>query len=133
MGTDDIELLRDLVRHVPAVLWVEAYSDAQPSKSIPIYYSEGSEVVTGYRPHDWFDDPELWLKIIHPEDQQRVVTETWESSMHRKPFASDFRILRPDGRPVLVREKATVVRDDDRDRDVWYGITMDVGEPDSAG
>ena len=86
------------------------------------------EQLTGFGPNAWSEDPELWLKVIHPEDQQRVATESWQTSMDGGAFSSEFRILHRDGRTINVREIATVVRDDERRRQVWYGLTLDVGD-----
>ncbi|MEW5909328.1 MAG: PAS domain-containing protein, partial [Thermodesulfobacteriota bacterium] len=37
-----------------------------------LYVTPASENLTGYRPRDFIEDPELLLKIVHPEDQAAV-------------------------------------------------------------
>ncbi|MGB3760504.1 MAG: PAS domain S-box protein, partial [Rivularia sp. (in: cyanobacteria)] len=49
---------------------------------------------------------EGWIKILHPEDRERVL-RTWKQAVKAKiPFASDHRFLRPDGRVVWVIAQA---------------------------
>ncbi len=49
---------------------------------------------------------EGWIKILHPEDSERVL-QAWKQAVKAKiPFASDHRFLRPDGRVVWVIAQA---------------------------
>lgn len=43
-----------------------------------------------------------WLSALHPEDRERVMGEWTESSVIRRPFTSEYRILRRDGSVVWV-------------------------------
>jgi PAS domain S-box-containing protein len=38
-----------------------------------------------------------WVKALHPDDRERVAAEWYEAAVHRKPFAGEYRYLRPDG------------------------------------
>lgn len=36
------------------------------------YVSPAAAVLTGYRPEDFYADPELWTRLVHPDDRARV-------------------------------------------------------------
>jgi PAS domain S-box-containing protein len=129
---DEAARIVELVERVPAGMWIEAYEDAQPSKALRLYSNDRVEEITGYGRQAWDDDPDLWMKVIHPEDQQRVVTETWQTTMRGEPYCSEFRLIHSDGHIVNVFEQATVVRDSENHRDLWFGVTVDLGERDPA-
>ena len=38
-----------------------------------------------------------WVTALHPDDRERVAAEWYEAALHRKPFAGEYRYLRPDG------------------------------------
>jgi PAS domain S-box-containing protein len=62
------------------------------------YVSPSSERIIGYKPDDFYADPELGLKIVHPED--------------RKPFLEYISLKNLDHRPVtlrMVRKDGTVI------------------------
>jgi len=40
-----------------------------------IYISPQVEGMFGYAPEEWFSDPGLWSKALHPEDREWVFTE----------------------------------------------------------
>ncbi|MEO0687203.1 MAG: PAS domain S-box protein, partial [Cyanobacteria bacterium J06649_11] len=49
---------------------------------------------------------EGWIKVLHPEDRERVV-RAWKEAVKAKiPFVSDHRFLRPGGRVVWVISQA---------------------------
>lgn len=49
---------------IDLVFWKE--SDGQYR-----YVSPASELITGYRPEEFMNDPELMIRIIHPEDREK--------------------------------------------------------------
>jgi|GEM_PF-1566676 len=51
-----------------------------------------------------------WTRAIHPEDCERVFAEWYEAAERQTPFASHHRFLRPDGRIVWSRVRASQMR-----------------------
>src|SRR5438128_2597284 len=102
--------------------------------SMPLLARRAAESV-GSGPSDgedrWAADPELCLKVIHPDDQQRVVTETWRTTQEAAPYRTEYRIIRRDGAVVRVREEAAVVHDDGQQQEIWYGMMSDVSDHES--
>src|SRR5438132_7929766 len=62
---------RALVEHIPAV----TYIDAADRTSSSLYMSPQVQEILGYPPEEWLTDPDLWIKLLHPEDRERVITE----------------------------------------------------------
>ena len=38
-----------------------------------------------------------WVKAVHPDDRERVAAEWYDAALRRRPFAGEYRYLRPDG------------------------------------
>jgi hypothetical protein len=43
--------------------------------SSTIYVSPQAEDMLGAAPEEWLADPELFAKLLHPEDRERVLSE----------------------------------------------------------
>jgi|GEM_PF-1332490 len=62
-----------------------------------LYVSPSCERITGHSREEFMDEPELLLRIVHPEDREAVAKHLEEASSAREPRSIDFRIVRPDG------------------------------------
>ncbi|HOY63208.1 MAG TPA: PAS domain S-box protein, partial [bacterium] len=62
-----------------------------------IYSSPACERITGRTPEDFIADPELLLKIIHPDDREEAQSFWDEMQSTRERNDHKFRIVRPDG------------------------------------
>lgn len=115
---------RLLVERVPAVVYV----DASDESSSAIYMNPQSQDMLGYAPQEWLADPELWIKILHPDDRERAVTEAERTRMTGEPFEIEYRLIARDGSVVWVRDEATLVRDDGDSTGRWWGVLLDITE-----
>ena len=52
------------MEQLPAVVYIDTYEETPITLSI----SRQIEKLTGYRPEEWIADPELWIRVIHPDD-----------------------------------------------------------------
>jgi PAS domain S-box-containing protein len=67
-----------------------------------------------------------WLKGLHPEDRDRVVEE-WRQAIDRQiPFASEFRLQRPDGSITWVFGQA-IAEGSGEDR-IYIGTVTDISD-----
>jgi PAS domain S-box-containing protein len=62
-----------------------------------LYSSPSCERITGYRPADFQADPELLLRIIHPEDRPRWEAHHSEGTAPGGPSELEFRIVHRNG------------------------------------
>jgi PAS domain S-box-containing protein/putative nucleotidyltransferase with HDIG domain len=120
------ERYRNLVERVPAVVYTASLLEAIS----PLYVSPQVEPLLGYTPDEFITDPNLWNRVIHPEDRGWVqaehsrFTSTWapeaagrdgaNGDRWRKsePLILEYRALTRAGRLVWLRDEAVIVLDE---------------------
>jgi diguanylate cyclase (GGDEF)-like protein/PAS domain S-box-containing protein len=115
---------RALIEHTPA----GAYIDAVDEVSSSLYISAQVETMLGYAPEEWLVDREFFLKILHPDDQERVLVENARTNESGERFDMEYRLISRDGRTVWVHDEAVLVRDEEGDPLYWQGVMTDVTE-----
>jgi PAS domain S-box-containing protein len=76
------------------------------------YFFIGSATAHVYQrpPAEFMQDPDLWFKVIHPNDLSSI--DGFMDNLHRHGLAcAEYRILRPDGSIAWVIDKARIIRD----------------------
>ncbi len=61
-----------------------------------LYVSPAFEHIWGVSPANLYKNPQLWIEMIHPQDQQKVKHNFWES-FPQGGFNQEYRIICPDG------------------------------------
>ena len=115
------ELYRTLIEQIPAVVYINRISGME----VPIYTSRGIQDVLGVAPDDFMRDGR-WFSMLHPDDHDRVVEENTRTSRELEPFSVEYRLVRPEGRIVWVRDEAQVVRDERGEPRFWSGVMFDI-------
>jgi PAS domain S-box-containing protein len=115
---------RNLVEQVPAVVYIDDVDDI----STVLYISPQVEELTGYSQDQHLADPELWVKRLHGDDRERVLAESRRTNETGEPWRIEYRMLRPDGGVVWVRDEAVLLRDDHGRPLCWQGVLLDVTE-----
>ena len=113
---------RSLVEQIPAVV----YSD---DGEVTNYVSPQIEQILGVSPAAYLADPDTWMRMVHPDD--RATSRAAERRVPRRPKAAistDYRMVRPDGRIVWIRDRAFAQRDDEGRGDLGAGILFDITE-----
>ena len=111
-----------LVEKSPAVVYIDALDDYAST----IYISPRIEQLTGYKPREWRRDADLWPRILHPEDRERVLEQTARHNETGEPFLSEYRMIARDGRVVWVRDEAVMVHRPDGSFLHSQGIIQDI-------
>jgi PAS domain S-box-containing protein len=62
-----------------------------------LYISPSCERITGYTREEFMENPDLYFRIIHPDDLERVAAHWREDQFHHQVYELEFRILRRDG------------------------------------
>ncbi len=112
---------RTLVEQLP----IAVYVDLADESSTTLYTSPQSEILTGYTTEEWLTDHELWPKILHPEDRERVLEEH-RTSNKTGNFNTEYRVIRKDGRVVWIRDDARLLRDENGTPKFWQGVLIDI-------
>jgi PAS domain S-box-containing protein len=85
------------------------------------------EQLTGYTPEQRLMDPELWVRMLHPDDRDAVLEASLRSNESTEPWDIEYRIIAADGRTVWLHDHAVQVRDRSG-ATRWQGILQDVTE-----
>ncbi|MBK8033176.1 MAG: PAS domain S-box protein [Chloroflexi bacterium] len=112
--------LRSLFVNLQDVVW----SADIPSYEIE-YLNPAARTVFGRPESDFYEDCELWRKIIHPDDAHRV-EELGNSLLHGGRRDATYRILRPDGEVRWLHDRAWIVRDAEGQPVRMEGIASDI-------
>jgi len=79
----------------------------------PIFISDRWEEWTGYSAQDFYHDRQTWLKSLHSEDRDRVVSTYTGACENRLEFDCEYRVVHRDtGRVRYVREYGMPVKDE---------------------
>ncbi|MFN2590771.1 MAG: EAL domain-containing protein [Actinomycetota bacterium] len=115
---------RALVEQVPAVVYIDLPNEGDRT----MYVSPQIESMLGLSPDEYISDPKLWDKHVHPDDRDRVM-QTYRDAIRRgEPSSSEYRMIRPDGRVVWVRDDVVMLEQEPGRRKVIQGIMFDVTE-----
>jgi diguanylate cyclase (GGDEF)-like protein/PAS domain S-box-containing protein len=118
------EQYRTLVETVPAVTYVQEIDET----STMTYVSPQMVDLLGYTPEECTSDPDHWIKVLHPEDRERVLAENRRTNETGEPFSMEYRQFAKDGRVVWIRDEATLVRGENGESLYWLGVQFDVTE-----
>jgi diguanylate cyclase (GGDEF)-like protein/PAS domain S-box-containing protein len=94
-----------------------------------LYISPSVEGVLGYPRRQWLEERGLWDKLLHPEDEHRVVSNEAECERSGEKLVQEYRLRAADGRDVWIRDEMTVVFDRQTGTDpLFYGVFLDVSD-----
>ena len=121
---DNEQRYRRLVEQLPAVTYINPLSETDSS----LYISPRVEELLGYSVEESREDPELWERLLHPEDRERVNAEEARTSASGEPFRIEYRMIAKGGRVVWIRDEAVLVHDEDGEPLFWQGFMVDITE-----
>ena len=120
---------RTLVEQLPLAIYIDALDEAATS----LYNSPKNAEITGYSHEQWIADPDLFAKIVHPDDRDEVLAGFEAARVEGRPFAADYRIIRPDGTTVWVHDESVVVHDEAGTPLYRQGYLLDISPPQAGG
>jgi PAS domain S-box-containing protein len=112
---------RTLVEQLPAV----SYMDAVDERMTSIYVSPQVERVLGMSGEMFLND-QAWARHLHPDDRERAIAELRGAIDAGGPFSLEYRMTRPDGRVMWIRDQGTVVHDDPGRPRYVQGLYLDI-------
>jgi len=113
---------RTLVEQLPLAIYIDAIDDGATS----MYNNPANELITGCSDEEWKADPNLFSKLLHPDDRERVLTAFADARESHEPVSTEYRIIRRDGSQVWVRDEAVVVRDEAGRAEHVQGYLLDI-------
>jgi diguanylate cyclase (GGDEF)-like protein/PAS domain S-box-containing protein len=122
-GADAVrEEYRQLVETIPLVTYVDGLAAHAPT----IYVSPQLEDLIGYTTEEWMTDDELWLKLLHPDDRVRALSENEIHVQTGKPYRMEYRLRTRDGRWKWFLDEAVIVRDSEGTPMYSRGFLVDI-------
>lgn len=122
---------RSLVEALPAMTYIELPS-RDPRKTSFEYLSPQVESILGYTANEIMSRPDGYLRIVHPDDLERVVAENAHVEATGERYDSLYRLIAKDGRIVWMHSIASLVRDEQGEPRFWHGVALDVTAQKSA-
>jgi diguanylate cyclase (GGDEF)-like protein/PAS domain S-box-containing protein len=119
---------RSLIEDGPLV----SYIDKPDEVASAVYVSPQVEELIGYTVEEWLADPDLWHRILHPDDRARALAENARHNETGEPFHLEYRMLHRDGHVVWVHDQARVVRDERGKIVASHGVMLDITARKSA-
>ncbi len=112
---------RSLVDSLPAIVYVV---EPKPPYS-PSYVSPNVQSL-GYKQEDWYTKPNFWTSIIHPEDRERVLSQTEEALETGRENKYEYRVVTAEGSTVWLHDRGRFVQDEDGQKLYWQGVMLDI-------
>jgi diguanylate cyclase (GGDEF)-like protein/PAS domain S-box-containing protein len=94
-----------------------------------LYISPSVEDVLGYPRRQWLEERGLWDRLLHPDDEERVVSNEAECARSGEKLVQEYRLRAAAGHDVWIRDEMTVVVDRRTGADpLFYGVFLDVSD-----
>jgi PAS domain S-box-containing protein len=118
---------RSLVEQLPAVVYV-----LDAARGELLYVSPSATAMFGTEPAEILADPDLWERLLHPDDRDRVVGSWHGAFAGGVPFHEAYRASRDDGSTVWVDDACHPVRNADGGIAFWQGVQFDISSTKDA-
>ncbi|HTX80127.1 MAG TPA: diguanylate cyclase [Longilinea sp.] len=115
---------RTLVEQSTAITYINAVDDKRSN----LYISPQIEELLGYSAEDLSQDGDLWQKLIHPDDDERVQEENLRTNASGEPFSMDYRMRTKNGRVIWVHDEAVLMDHGEGKAKDWQGVIYDITE-----
>jgi PAS domain S-box-containing protein len=116
---------RTLIEQIPAITYIDPL---EPEPIASLYVSPQIEAMAGVSPEEAAEDPEWWVKAVHPDDRSEAVEASDRADETGEPFRHEYRMVARDGRVVWVRDEADLIRDPTGKPLYWHGVISDITE-----
>lgn len=116
---------RNLLDNIDDCLWSTSRDGDKFEK---VFYSPAIQKITGYQTEVFLYDKRHWVKIIHPDDAEFVVSQlrAFYKDITKKDFEIEYRIINNIGSTVWIRNKITVLRDKFGLVEKIFGLVSDI-------
>ncbi len=112
---------RGFIENLPVLFY--AVDPAPPYT--PIYVSPAFRRF-GYPMQDWLQDPDMWLKVLHPEDRDWVFKRTRASTSSGEEVDYEYRIVDAAGMIHWVHDRGCLIRNRQGEVVCREGVIIDI-------
>ncbi|MEJ7624487.1 MAG: PAS domain S-box protein [Pyrinomonadaceae bacterium] len=112
---------RGFIENLPVMFY--AVDAAAPHT--PLYISPTFEEF-GYPLSEWLTKPDIWDRVMHPEDRDHVLGLTRGAMARGESTDFEYRIVCKDGRIVWIRDRGCFVKDTNGKLLCWQGVIINI-------
>ncbi|HSH51050.1 MAG TPA: PAS domain-containing protein, partial [Bacteroidales bacterium] len=95
-------------------------------KAVDTYHGPGCINVTGYTSQDYRDDPELWYRMVHKKDAEKVLAQARKALAGQDVEPMEHRIIHRDGSIRWIRNSIIITRDEFSNPIYYDGLINDI-------
>lgn len=117
-----LEHANDILKGISVGVWSLTWPDLEI-----VYLSPATEEIYKRPLQDFYENPDLWQEVTHPEDQD-ITKSAFEQLRETGAAKRQCRILRPDGSIAWVSDKSKLVFDENNNPIRVEGICRDITE-----
>lgn len=111
-----------LLENIPAITYINGLG----AESATTYISPQVTELFGYASEEFLRDSQLWKKILHPEDRDKVLAENARTSATEEIFDLEYRVITKNHGVAWVKDKAILVRSSEGAPLYWLGVWTDI-------
>jgi PAS domain S-box-containing protein len=113
---------KSLVEHIPAIVYICDFEPPYQS----IYVSPQIETMLGYSTKEWIEDPDLFTRIIHPDDLEVLKSLDKKAAQSTGVVRAEYRLYDRRGEIRWLRDEAVLVRDPAGAPIAWHGVLVEI-------
>lgn len=100
---------------------------SSPDRRQIYYVSPGFEKIYGYPPKTLYENPNLWMQMVYPDDLPEVL-DSIDKVAQAESLATESRIVRPDGQIRWIETRSSLSRDKSGQPVALASVMTDISE-----
>ncbi len=119
--------LNTIIANIPGVVWESRLETSESDRDFN-FVSDYVEKMIGYTVEEWLQEPNFWLRIMHPEDRDHAELEVRSLIEDKGNAVQQYRWIAKDGNVVWVETQMALITDENGKTLSVRGISIDVSE-----
>ncbi|MFO8234221.1 MAG: PAS domain S-box protein [Bacteroidales bacterium] len=123
---EKLQEANDIINKSPAVAFLWKNSEGWPVE----FVTDNVIALLGYTPSDFYSGDIDYKDVIHPYDQEKIVSELikYSNEKNRESFTQEYRIVSEDGKVKWVDDRTWIERDGSGNIIHFKGILLEITE-----
>ncbi len=112
-----------LINYLTDYIYTVTINDGVVSDTV---HGPGCVAITGYKPEDYHDDPDLWYAMIHPKDREKVLRQAELALSGKEIDPVEHRIIHRDGTTRWIKNKIVITKNKFGQPVAYDGLINDI-------
>ncbi len=114
-------VFRSFIENLPVMFYA-----VEPSPPhTPIYISPTFRRF-GYPLKDWLTKPDIWDRVIHPDDREHILDATRSAMKTGEGIDFEYRVICKNGSVLWIRDRSCFITSKSGDPVCWQGVILDI-------